>query len=256
MTPRNNGDETTSGTLARGLTILEVVASHPNVGAAEIATRLGISRSAAYRLIGQLKERGFLSERHGGGLRLGGGAVRLGLQALGDVHLYDVAADRLRSLVETVQETAFLAIADGQDVVYVLQEVGPSAVTMTAKPGSRRPLYATALGKAYLAALPEAELEDLLPTVDMPAVTPSTITTREALRAELEATRARGYAIDDRELEPEVRCLAAVVRDHRDHPVAAISVGGPYQRISAREEHIVAAVTATARQLSDDLGAH
>lgn len=261
MTPRSNDPgETTSGTLARGLTILEFVASGGDtglggtVGPAEIATELGISRSAAYRLVSQLRDRGFLTERSGDGLRLGGAAVRLGLQALGDIDLYDLAAEGLRDLVSTIEETAFLAIVDGEEVIYVLQEIGPSAVTMTAKPGSRRPLHCTALGKAYLSALSEDQLEPLLSRLELTPVTPTTVTTLPALRAEIATTRQRGYAIDDRELEPEVRCLAAPVRDHRGHPVACISVGGPHLRIEGKQDEIATALTATVTSLSRNLG--
>ncbi|WP_162458361.1 IclR family transcriptional regulator [Pseudactinotalea terrae] len=256
MSPRTSAaDESTSGTLARGLTILEFVAEQGRVGVAEIATELGISRSAAYRLVTQLRDRGFLSESSdGGGVRLGGAAVRLGLQALGGVDLFHLAAGRLAALVEQVRETAFLATVDSDEVVYVLQEVGPNAVTMTAKPGSRRPVYGTALGKAYLAALPTAEREAVIAGLDLRPVTASTITDLESLRRELDATAARGYAIDDGELEPEVRCIAAAVRDHRGTPIASVSVGGPVDRILTKEEGIVTAVLATVAALSRDLG--
>lgn len=256
MSPRSStSDESMSGTLARGLTILELVAEHGRLGVADIAAELGISRSAAYRLVTQLRDRGFLVEPSaGGGVRLGGAAVRLGLQALGSVDLFDVAAGRLRALVEQVRETAFLATVDGAEVVYVLQEVGPSAVTMTAKPGSRRPVHGTGLGKAYLAALPEADREAVIAGLDLRPVTASTITDLPSLRAELAATAERGYAIDDGELEPEVRCIAAAVRDHRGTPVASVSVGGPAERIHAREADIVAAVLDTVAALSRDLG--
>lgn len=255
MSPRTAAtDETTSGTLARGLTILELVADQGRVGVSDIAAELGISRSAAYRLVTQLRDRGFLSESSGGGVRLGGAAVRLGLQALGGVDLFHLAAGRLTSLVDQVRETAFLATVDADEVVYVLQEVGPNAVTMTAKPGSRRPVHGTALGKAYLAALPTAEREAAIADLDLRPVTASTITDLDSLRRELDATAARGYAIDDGELEPEVRCIAAAVRDHRGTPIASVSVGGPVDRIVSKEEGIVTAVLATVAALSRDLG--
>ncbi|MFT4011378.1 MAG: IclR family transcriptional regulator [Nocardioidaceae bacterium] len=257
MTARAPSDETTTGALARGLTILELVAEHGRLGVAEIAAELRISRSAAYRLVSQLRDRGFLAEAADGGGRvgLGGNAIRLGLQALGEVDLLDRAAGRLRDLVSRVRETAFLATVDGTDVVYVLQEVGPSAVTMTAKPGSRRPLYCTGLGKAYLSTLPERQREELLAAMEMVAVTPSTMTDPSVLRAELVVTAERGYAIDAAELEPETRCIAAAVRDHRGDAVAAISVGGPADRILGKQAEIVAAVLETVDLLSRDLGA-
>lgn len=256
MTPRSNAkDDTTSGTLARGLSILEFVAEQRRVGVAEIATELGISRSAAYRLVSQLRDRGFLTSDPGGdGIQLGGTALRIGVQALGGPNLIPMAATKLRGLVATVRETAFLATVDQGSVVYVLQEVGPDAVTMTARPGSRRPLHCTGLGKAYLAALDPAESRALVDTLDLKPVTDATITDAAAMTTELHATRVRGYAIDDGELQPEVRCVAAAIRDHLGQPVASISVGGPRERISRHEPEIVDALLVVVHDLSRSLG--
>ena len=257
MSPRSAAvDDTTSGTLARGLTILEFVADKGRVGVGEIAAELGISRSAAYRLVSQLRDRRFLAEPHeGAGLQLGGKSIRLGLRALGSADLLQLAAVRLRHLVADVRETAFLATVDYDAVVYVLQEVGPSAVTMTARPGNLRPLYCTGLGKAYLSALPAADRDSIVSRLTLRPVTARTITDVDTLRAELDVTATRGYAIDNGELEPEVRCIAAPVLDHGGRPIAAISVGGPTDRILAREDVIASALLATAGALSQDLGA-
>lgn len=257
MTPRSGPtDESTSGTLARGLTILELVGAHGRVGVAEIATALGISRSAAYRLVSQLRDRGFLVVDPGGeGVQLGGNTLRVGLQALGGPDLIQLAASRLRHLVSEVRETAFLATVDQDSVVYVLQEMGPYAVTMTAKPGSRRPLHCTGLGKAYLAALDPCDRTSLVETLDLAPITEATITDETALHVEIDATRARGYAIDDGELQPDVRCIAAAVRDHLGLPVASISVGGPRDRITRHEPEIIEAVLRVVSELSHSLGA-
>jgi DNA-binding IclR family transcriptional regulator len=67
-------------------------------------------------------------------------------------------------------------VVDGDAVVYIHKEEGTLAVKMTAQLGTRRPLHCTALGKAYLAALPGQELEARLTGLELTRFTASTIT--------------------------------------------------------------------------------
>ena len=112
-------------------------------------------------------------------------------------------------------------MVDGDAVVYIHKEEGTVAVKMTAQLGSRRPLHCTALGKAYLAALPDQELEARLAGLELTRFTASTITDPAAMAAELGRVRERGWAVDAEEVEEGVYCLGAAVRDHRQLPVAA-----------------------------------
>ncbi len=86
--------------------------------------------------------------------------------------------------------------------------------------------------------------------------TVNTITEPDALRAELASIRARGYAIDDEEIEVGLRCVAAPIRDHSAQVVAAISVAAPVQRMSKKTVQttipsVVAAADERSRAASD-----
>lgn len=261
--PRTLGDDSlvsseagsaSAGTLARGLDILEWVAQVERGAMADLCAALGLSRSAAYRIVSQLRERGYLTEAGENAVRLGPAAIRLGLQALDGLDLFKVTPDHLRALVETTEETAFVAVPEGVEMAYVMQEVGPQVVKVSSKLGSRAPLHATGLGKAYLSGLPDREAEDVVAGLDLVGYTPTTLTTRASLMAAVREAAQRGYAVDDSEREPGVRCLAAPVRDSSRRPVAAISVAGPRDRILDAEEAIVRAVLDTSRTISAQLG--
>jgi DNA-binding IclR family transcriptional regulator len=96
----------------------------------------------------------------------------------------------------------------------VYKEEGPQAIKMSSRLGSRRPLYCTALGKAYLSALSIEARRALIGELDFRQFTANTITDAAALEAEVLVTRERGYGIDRVEIEEGVACFGAPVCDH------------------------------------------
>ena len=244
-----------SGTLERGLRLLQFFAAAGEATPAEAAKATGLSRSATYRIADRLRGWGFLEANPATeALRLGSEAVRLGMAALTSLEVTRVAPPHLRALADQTRETVNLAVVDGDQVVYIAKEEGTLAVKMSAQLGSRRPLHCTALGKAYLAALPRQELEARLAGLELTRFTTNTITDKAALAAELDRVRRRGWAVDREEVEDGVLCLGAAVRDHGPMPVAAISVAGPAYRVRAKADLVGALVADTAAAISRRLG--
>jgi DNA-binding IclR family transcriptional regulator len=244
-----------TGTLERGLRLLQFFAAAGEATPAEAAKATGLSRSATYRIADRLRGWGFLElNPDTEALRLGSEAVRLGMAALTSLEVTGVAPPHLRALADKTRETVNLAVVDGDAVVYIHKEEGPLAVKMTAQLGGRRPLHCTALGKAWLAALPPGELEARLARMELARFTAATITDPAALAAELGRVRERGFAVDQEEVEEGVYCLGAAVRDHHRRPVAAISVAGPAYRMRARAGQLGGLVAETAAAISRRLG--
>jgi IclR family transcriptional regulator, acetate operon repressor len=244
-----------SGTLERGLSVLEYFARVGEAAASDAVTTLGISRSATYRILDTLQRRGYLeinpaSEK----LRLGMRTAELGMAAVSGIDAVRLAPPYLHGLVEKTLETVFLAVMDNSTMVYVYREEGPQAVKMSSRIGSRRPLHCTALGKAYMSALSDGARRTLISELDLRRFTANTITDAAALEAEVLATRERGYGVDRVEVEEGVACFGAPVRDHRGLPVAAISVAGPAERILPREGEVGPLVAETALEISRRLG--
>jgi DNA-binding IclR family transcriptional regulator len=185
---------------------------------------------------------------------LGREAVQLGVAALQSTDVMQVAPPLIGVLLEMAGEAVNLAVFDADSMVLLYREQGPQSVTISSRLGSHRPMHASSLGKAFLAAMPEAERRVLLGRVTLKRHTDSTITSMGALEREIAETRQRGYAIDRSEFEATLACCAAAVFDHRGQPVAAISVSGPAERVTPQFDRMGQLVAETARAISQRMG--
>ncbi|MFF4017960.1 IclR family transcriptional regulator [Streptomyces sp. NPDC001843] len=248
-----------SSSLRRALTVLEYVRDHAGTGRGMSLTRiaddLGINKSTVLRLATPLMEADLLvRDRETGWFRLGHGTLRLGQAYLSSLDMRTVAAEPLRLLQQAVGETCHLVVYEPPDVVYIDKVENETNVRMASRVGSRVPAYRTAVGKAILAWLGE-EAFRIVVAAGMPPVTEHTCTDPERLRAELGRVRRLGYAIDDRENECEVRCVAAPVFDHTDQAIGALSVSGLTTRMTpARVREVGPMVVRAGLEISHVLG--
>lgn len=243
--------------LDRALAILQTLSAEvPDLSLGEISTKLGLHKSTVHRLI-MVLERHKLVERNSdnGRYRLGLKLFELGTKAVSKLDLRGRARPVLERLVLETSETVHLCILDDTDVVY-LDKVEPTrSVRMASSVGRRNPAYCTAVGKAILAWLPEAQVESIVRKHGLKAMTANTITSFLELKTELAAIRERGYAVDNEEIEEGVRCVGCVVRDFSGGPVAAVSVSGPAFRVTREKvQGISRPVVAAATALSTELG--
>jgi DNA-binding IclR family transcriptional regulator len=194
--------------------------------------------------------------------RTGTGKFRLGLRlfdfgnrAIEQYDLRDRAQPHLRRLVAETEETAHLCILEAARVIY-LDKIEPArSVRMITRIGASNPVHCTAVGKAILSFLPEDRATDVLRRLRFERFTHRTIATVEALRAEMEKTRRRGYAVDDEELEEGLRCIAVPVLDAQRMPVAAVSISGPSFRVTAQKLPTIAnQLLQCVRGISADMG--
>ncbi len=243
--------------LDRALAILQMLSAEgPDLSLGEISTKLGLHKSTVHRLV-MVLERHKLVERNSdnGRYRLGLKLFELGTKAVSKLDLRGRARPVLERLVLETSETVHLCILDDTEVVY-LDKVEPTrSVRMASSVGRRNPAYCTAVGKAILAWLPEAQVENIVRKHGLKALTANTITSFLELKAELAAIRERGYAVDNEEIEEGVRCVGCVVRDFSGGPVAAISVSGPAFRVTREKvKGISRPVVTSANALSAELG--
>lgn len=240
----------------RALEILEYLSRHGGEhGVRSLAAALDLSPSTVFRLLETLEQAGFVQQsRASDKYAIGIKSVQLGIAALGALDITAVAPPRLHALVSETGESAFLAVRDDTEIVYLLKEEGKHSIRTTAILGSRRPLHCTGLGKSFLATMPPADVEALLRRAGMPALTQHTITDLPMLWEELSHIRVRGYAVDREEVEEGLACVAAPIRDHRGVTIAAVSMAGPAFRILPNEERFGRRVAATALEISTALG--
>jgi len=242
--------------LARALDILEFIAQRREASFTEIFTCLGLPKSSTYQLLGTLAGRGYV--RHAGDssrYSLGFKLFELGNQAVSGLDIRAEALPILHKLVEQTKETCHLGVLDGVEGVYLAKLEGSQPVRLNSWEGKRLFLHCTAMGKALLAFQDEDAREQLIAEAGLKPMTENTITDPELLRSHLALVRERGWALDDQENEPHIRCVGAPVRDIHDKVVAAISISGLATRFDGEYLLTIAElVRRAADELSQRLG--
>ncbi len=213
--------------------------------------------STVHRLLAQLEEEGLVRREGEGRYRLGLQFLRAAWLAAGARTLREIADPFLRTLVAEAGETAILAQYEpGRREACVVATVeSAQPVRFVSDVSEWRSLHAGAIGRAILAFLPEAEREAII-TAGLQAMTTKTLTDRGALERELEATRARGYALSVEERRPGAVGVAAAVLGPGGGVVASVGVALPAQRFHPRDERRLAtAVKRTAGAIGAAIGA-
>ncbi|MDT0196739.1 IclR family transcriptional regulator [Arthrobacter sp. AB6] len=248
-------EQVAASALDRSLSILDFLATTRGATTGEIAAAVRVSRSTTYRLVERLRQRGYVDDiGHTGVWHLGPAAARLALAAVQSSDVAQVAPEYLRMLVQQTRESVNLGVPRGTEMVFIYRDKGPQTVAVHGDVGARRPMHCTSVGKAYLAALPQGERDQILSKMVYHAFTPKTITTRAALEEEIQRTIDRGWSEDHGEIDPSSTCCGAAIRDNMGRPVAAISVAGVTDRISPELSRIGAVVASTAEAISRRLG--
>jgi len=244
--------------LVRALALLNRVAEAQSEGATltELAQQVGLPASTAHRLLSTLEQERYVRFDHEGrSWSVGVQAFMTGCAFTKSRSLGALARPHMRLLMEKAGETVNLAVEDEGEAVYLAQVECRQMMRAFARPGSRAPLHASAVGKAILSAVSDKTLSRVLHQRGMPRLTPKTITTPSALRAELEQVRASGYAVDDEEHAVGLRCIAAPIFDETGEAIAAISASGPMARIvEERVASLGALVLETANAISSEMG--
>jgi IclR family pca regulon transcriptional regulator len=229
-----------SQSLERGLAILEsFTAEHPLLGIADIADRLGMSRSTTHRYATTLVALGYLEQGERRKYRLGLRVTDLGMSALNGTGLREHAHACLAELSHRAGYTTSLAELDGAEIVYVDRVRGLRRRQDAAGPGvgqgSRLPAYCTALGKVLLAHLPKYERQELLAHIELKRRGPNTITSRGMLRDELAQVLDEGFAVEDQELASGRIAIAAPVLNEASEIAAALDMTAQAPGISTEE---------------------
>lgn len=218
--------ETSDGTVGRTLAVLDLVAEYGRpVRFAEILPRAGLPKATLYRFLQVLAHQDMLvfdedRQTYAPGMRL----VRLAHSAWAQSSLAPLAKDIIDALAARIGQTVHLAQLDNGAVLYVDKRNAQKPVEMFSQSGKVGPAYCTGVGKAMLAHLPEDRLAQAIARQSFHGHTPNTITTPEALRAELGVIRERGFALDDEEHEAGIACIAVPILSASGRMLGAISV--------------------------------
>ncbi|MBD2750153.1 IclR family transcriptional regulator [Microvirga sp. BT688] len=221
--------------LEKGLLVIEAFdASRPRLTLSDVAKLTGITRAAARRYLLTLTKLGY-AEFDGRYFSLTPRILRLGYAYLSSASLSAQVQPLLERISEETGESSSAAILDGDDIVYIARSATRRIMSIGLGVGSRLPAHCTALGRAILAYQPEDALRAYLQRIRLEARTPKTITDKAAFQAALDATRAKGYAIVNEELEYGLRSIAVPVVQKTGRVTIALNLSAQAGRISAEE---------------------
>jgi IclR family transcriptional regulator, acetate operon repressor len=238
----------------RAFDVLEsMAAAGGSIGLSQLAESSGLPVPTIYRLVRTLVNCGYVRQLPTRQYSLGPKLIRLGESATRLLGTW--SRPHLAEVVKATGETANMALLDDNMAVYVAQVPSEHSMRMFTEVGRRVYTHCTGVGKALLMQLPNDSARNIVARTGMPAQTATTMTDPDALIADLERSRQRGYALDDGEQEIGVRCFSVPVPDAPTP--TAISVSGPAARVTIDSaDHIVPLLKRVAKELTAQLGEH
>ena len=227
------------------------------MGVVELAGQLDLPKATVHGILRTLQSVGFVEQDAGSGkYQLGAALLHMGSSYLDGNELRARALNWSDALAARSGESVRIGTLHEGRVLVVHHVFRPDDSRQALEVGALQPAHATAMGKVLLAAYRYVAAE--LTADELVRYTPSTITARDALEAELRTVKERGWAADVEELVMGESSLAAPIEDRRGVTVGAIGISGPVERMmengSSRTD-LVSYVRETARAVSRDLGA-
>ena len=211
--------------ITRSIQAMDLLARKSPLGVRAIASQLGLPLGSVHRLLLDLEEEGIAERNVEGEWELSFRLLEItGLQ-LERIGLPTLCRPFAERIAEQTGETVNINALSGMHGVCIDKVRGNAGLQLDMRIGSRGSLHCGGAGKAMLAFMTEAEQARVL-AGPLPALTAQTLTTPEAVRAELARIRARGYSIDDQEVVMGVYCVSVPILDARAHPVGALSITG------------------------------
>ena len=248
-------------TIERAAFIFDILSQYPNgLSLGELASKTNLPKGTAHRLLSSMAYFDFIRQAPDTkNYHLGFKLADLGNLLLGQIDLRRQAHPFLLNLAEKVKETVHLVVRD-QDTALYIDKVDlhskSSGLQMVSRLGTRIDLHCSSVGKVLLAHMEKDAVERLISGGGLVRRTPNTISDPEEMMRHLASVRANGYAIDDEENEPGIRCVAAPIMNGSGNVEAAVSVSGPITRITMEriETELKELVCDTAKGISVQLG--
>lgn len=227
--------------LGKAVALLEVLANEPGLRFTGIQERLGMPKSSTHHLISTMCKLGLIKQRSLGGYGLGHKLLELASIAHESNDLQRDAMPLLREFAKRVQLTCHLGVLEQGEAIYIARVEGARDIVVRSHLGQRFPVYCSALGKSLVAWLAPELLDAVIANLTFEKRMPKTITTAADLRRQLADVRRRGWALDDEEQAPNLRCVAAPIHDRDGVVVAAISAIGTLEQVEEKRVDMLAA---------------
>ncbi|MGI9484257.1 MAG: IclR family transcriptional regulator [Hyphomicrobiales bacterium] len=243
--------------LSRALRLMNTLADNPQgLSLSEVAHGVGLPTSTAHRLLTTLQnERYVRFDAERSNWLIGVQAFRVGAAFMRSRDIIATARPYMRRLMEVSGETVNLGIIDRGEVVYLAQVETQKMMRAMTGPGGRSDILTSSVGRAILSFMRQDECEKLINSLHFQPGVAQLPKARGVLQSDLQATRVRGYSIDNEENSVGLRCVASVIFDEHSEPLAGVSVSGPTARVSeARIASLGETVAAIASEITTELG--
>lgn len=243
--------------LDRGLQILDYLSKgNEYVSLSELTSHIKLDKSTVYRIMKTLLGRGYArQDKESRKYSLGFRIFDLSHALSNMLSLEKEGTPFLKDLMGRTGESAHLAILFEGMATFVSRENSSEVLAINTEVGRREPLHCTSLGKVLLAYLPVDEFKGLIDNYEFKKFTKNTITEINDLREEIDKVRIRGYAIDNEEYKPGVRCIASPVYNADGIVIAAMGISGPSSRMTKKKlPELAKTVSEVGANLSSALG--
>jgi DNA-binding IclR family transcriptional regulator len=213
----------------RALAILQFLSTQEKgVSAVAISVATKTDKSMVSRVLMTLEHQKYVVRSAAGEYFLGIKFISMGILQLEITGLFQLCNPVLEKIAEESGELVQFAIADNDDIYYVAKADGKERVRVMPRLGTRAPFHATAVGKVWLASLPEERALKVALSAGLESFTPTTIRTVAQLREELDRVRELGYGLNDEEMFTGVRGIAVPI-----HSRDEVSVSGALTIVAA-----------------------
>jgi IclR family KDG regulon transcriptional repressor len=239
----------------RALNLLELLASTATgLNLSTISRKLHIPKSSAYYLVTTLAKRNLVRRSPCGRVySLGTGALPSARMNPAELDLKTLCSPYIQSLANRLGMTAQVGIREGAEA-RIIDRSETFGLRLDSWVGRHFDLHCTAVGKALISHMTDADMENLFRARGFPKHNQNTIGSIEVLRSSLMETRSLGFATDDEEHELGVRCVASPVFNYLGGVAGAICVFSQAARLSRAEmPNIGLEVAKTAREISRSL---
>lgn len=233
--------------------LLDALARRPEAASLkDLSIDTGLHPSTAHRILNDLVTARLVDRTEPGGYQLGIRLLELGNLVKARLSVRDAALGPMRELHRATGQPVNLSIRQADEIIYIERAVSErSGMQVVRAVGGRAPLHLTSVGKLFLSVDDPRNVRQYALRTGLVGHTPNSITDLTRLEDELALVRTRGYARDNEELEPGVRCIAAGIRDDSGRLVAGLSVSAPADFV---KEAWVPLVCETAASISSSLG--
>ena len=242
--------------LPRAFSLLRLLAENPGgLTLSNLSVSLGVPKSSLSSTLNALTDQEML-KRDGSLYFLGPESYSLASVILAGRSIRQIARPYLERAMRESEETILLAVADndGEHTTYVDVVESLKPVRFTLSIGSRRPLYANASGRLFLAHFTDKALDAYLSKTKLEELTPLAVKNAAELKEKLAVIRENGVSVTLGDYSSDSAGFAAPIYNHDGEMVAAFTIGLPVSRGEREREKLIGIATRQAAEVSKILG--